>query len=227
MGGKQDNTGKIPNEYLSELPDEIPNKTAVALFEADYPLMTPSNTYNRVKYASVLARNDAYCLKEALRADEIKEEMGEYLGKSPSSSAVSKALTDLCEDEIVERDTSRKPYLYWISPSLKPTAEETSDVTQVSEPDSSNDLVGRSSTPNENEYAESWSYYLDSPYTWLSALVIGLGLALLTIILFRFSVPPAIPHGTAQMSWDSLWLVLLGIGHKYYHHQNSQKYPNT
>jgi len=180
--------------------EALPDELHEALSEAGFDQL---RKHSRWTYARVFVRNEADTPPRALTRHEVEADLQDHTAIDPAKSSSHPALTDLVEAGILDRDTSREPHQYWLSDSLNLSTESTTDAT-VPEPDSSSDGSEHSSSPRANDAEESRFQYLAFERLWLSALVVGLSLTLLTLVLLRLSAPPTLSTGSAALAWGAL-----------------------
>jgi hypothetical protein len=181
--------------------EALPDELHEALSEAGFDQL---RKHSRWTYARVFVRNEADTPPRALTRHEVEADLQDHTAIDPAKSSSHPALTDLVEAGILDRDTSREPHQYWLSHSLNPQANETTEDTAASEPNSTSGGSEHSSSPRANDAEESRFRYLAFERLWLSALVVGLSLTLLTLVLLRLSAPPTLSIGSAALSWGAL-----------------------
>lgn len=180
--------------------EALPDELHEALSEAGFDQL---RKHSRWTYARVFVRNEADTPPRALTRHEVEADLQDHTAIDPAKSSSHPALTDLVEAGILDRDTSREPHQYWLSDSLNLSTEKTDDAT-VPEPDSTSGGSDNSPTPESNAPGGSRFRYLAFERLWLSALVVGLGLTLLTLVLLRLSAPPTLSTGSAALAWGAL-----------------------
>jgi hypothetical protein len=186
----------------------MPDELYEALSEAGFD---ETREHSRWTYAKVFVRNNADSSTRALTRREVENDLEEHTKITPAKSSSHHALIDLVDAGILDRDTSRESHLYWLSLSLKPTANETTADATAAESGSTSHVSDHSPTPEANTPSEPRLRYLAFERIWLFALVIGLSLTLLTLVLLRLSVPTVLSIGSAALAWGALSIGLVVI----------------